>query len=108
MFHVGDEGGGLPGERLGLEQEQIRTSPSSTMFGQLAYGRPGASEKEKHDSLFEVTVLLLSSATTIFKRLSKKAGAIHICYPICMLFFSFHIQKIPGHNFGKFQLKRLI
>jgi hypothetical protein len=54
-----------------------------------------------------VTVLLLFPAAIVFKRLSEKAGARHIFYPIYMIFI-FYIRKTFGNNREKFQLKRLI
>jgi hypothetical protein len=51
-------------------------------------------QSTKAPSKSYVTVLLLSPATTIFKRLSEKAGGRHIFYPICMTFFFLHTGNI--------------
>jgi hypothetical protein len=64
-------------------------------------------QSTKAPSKSQVTVLLQSPSTTIFKRLSGKAGARHIFYPKCMIFI-LPIQETFGNNSGKFQLKRLI
>jgi hypothetical protein len=51
--------------------------------------------------------LLFSTAATIFKRLSGKAGSRRIFYPKCMIFI-LDMQQTFGNNSENFQFKRLI
>jgi hypothetical protein len=64
-------------------------------------------QSTKAPSKSQVTVLLLSPAAIIFKRLSGKTGARRMFYPKCMIFI-LDIQQTFGNNSGKFQLRRLI